>query len=849
MTLNHQEGVPHSAPSLLKGDGGIMTFTGGLRNVRNRIAAVGLASISLVALSTSLHAQAVPQVASASALAINLAVPAGPLEAGLLNLGRQANLRLVYPSEITRGKRTGGVAGSLSPAEALSRVLAGTGLAYRFTSANTVTIVDPQTAENNGTVAADGSLVLDTIDVQGRISGAFGEENRFVAADARTATKISEPIKNIPYSVSVVTQDQIESTNAQTTTEALRYAPGVRAGTSDGDRRQELGDFSIRGFNPVALLDGQRLDYNVGRYSAGISVDPYLLDRIEVLGGPASVIYGQSSPGGAVSFMTKRPEIAPINEVFFQTGSHGRIEGGFDIGRSTEDEVWSYRVTGIGLTTGTQVDETRDERLAIAPSITWKPTDSTKLTVLMSYQYDPAKMAQRSLPLFGSLLPSDAGTLIPRDLFIGEPDFNSFNRKQFTAGYEFEHQFNEIFTFRSNGKYFNVDGSYRDIYAGGLQADGRTLDRNVWGTNEDFWSFGIDNQLEAKFDTGPVEHTALFGADYYKFDQYAQSFSGSITPIDIFKPVYGAPIIDLAPVSLGIDSDLEQNGVYAQDLIKYGNWNLLLGVRYDCAESNLLFRSSQNLENQKDDAFTWRAGLSYAFESGITPYFSYSTSFQPTAGTTAEERGAEPFKPTTGEQYEVGVKYQPPGLSSFFTLAAFDIRQQNVLTGDPIYAWQSIQTGEVRSRGITASATLSLADNVDLVASYTYLNLETTKATVDQDNNVIGNTPWYEPSHVASIWGTYRFTEGALDGLTVGGGVRYVGSSYNDNLETYEIPAYTLVDAALKYDFGAKRPDWKGLEAQLNVSNLLNEKYTTCNGGSCWYGDGRAFKAQLKYRW
>ncbi len=819
----------------------------GISGQKRFLKAVLVASTALIPLGqvVGAHAQSTTQ---ASTVAFN--IPAQSLTSALTAFARQTGVKIAYPASLTAGKSAPALRGSYTNEQALIQLLAGTGLAHRFTSASAVTIVDPSAAVGNGTVAADSSLVLDTINVEGRISGAFGEENRFVAEDATAATKLDTPILETPASVNVVTRDQIETRGAQTMADTLKYAPGVTSDQGNIDRRFDLTKYSIRGYNPAILFDGTRLTPNSGWYAGTPSLDPYLLERVEVLGGPASTLYGQASPGGAVSFLSKRPTATPLREVFVGTGNYGRIQGGFDLGGPIDaDGIFLYRLTGLGLNTGTQVDYTKDQRLAIAPAITWQPTDQTKLTILASYQYDPAKPGFATIPWVGSYLQGSLGKKIPRDFFWGEPDYNEFKRKQASLGAEFEHQFNDVFTFRQNAKFLYVDGVYRDIYpAGGLQADGRTLNRRFFGEDRTNQSIHSDTQIEARFDLLDAEHTTLFGFDYYRISSHNTAYIWqNTTPIDIIDPIYG----NFTPPPDG-DADwtngLTQKGLYAQDFISWGNWRFLAGIRQDWADN----WTKTTGEHEKSDAFTWRLGGSYVFDNGFAPYVNYATSFEPQAGTSAPERGNEPFKPTTGQQFEVGIKYQPLGLESFFTLAAFDIRQQNVLTADPIWPNASIQKGEVRSRGVTASATLSLSDNIDFLASYTYLNLDTTKATVTETSNIIGKVPWYAPEHVANVWMNYTFDSGALEGLMVGGGLRYVSSGYIDSSETLKLPERLLVDAAISYDFGAKNPALKGLEAQANVSNLFDEEYlATCLfvGGGCRYGDGRTITAQLKYRW
>lgn len=782
------------------------------------------------------------QAQAATAQAAPFDIRAQDLGGALASFADRAGLRLLFASDLVAGRASPGISGSFTPEDALDRLLAGTGLTYRFTDASTVTILDPNA------ITDDGALVLDTIDVEGRISGAFGEENRFVAADARTATKLNLPIIETPASVSVVTRAQIEARDAQTTAEALRYTPGVRVMASILDRRNDTQRQDIRGFSALTLIDGTR-NGSAG-YTTSVSLDPYLLDRIEVLSGPASVIYGEAAPGGAISFMSKRPTETPLREVIVGTGNYGRLYGAFDLsGPVNADGKFLYRLTGVGLNTETQVDHVEDERIAIAPAITWKPSDDTNLTLLASYQYDPAKSAQSHLPWAGSLKPNPNGK-IPTSFFAGEPDQNYFKRHQFLLGYEFDHRFNDIFAFRQNTKYIYTKGEYIDYYVFGhfaWQPDMKTLERDRWGAKERVKALSVDNQIETKFDTGTINHTLLTGLEYFDQKFFQTSIWDFGGYIDYTNPEYG----NYTPVPAwgdGTDYGLRQIGLYAQDAIRFDNWRFVMGIRQDWAETWSKNRTPGAAKNEEDsDALTYRLGVAYAFDNGITPYANYSTSFQPQSGSTYD---GERFDPTEGKQFEIGIKYQPPGMESFFQLSAWEITQKNVLTGDDLHPGYSVQLGEIRSRGITPSVTLSLSDSLDVMASYTYLNLEQTKAS-NSSGTTIGNVPWFAPEHVGSGWANYTFQEGTwLAGLKIGAGIRYVGSGWIDNGQTEKVPSHTLTDATISYDFGAANRNLKGLHAQINVQNLFDKTYVDrCTWTNCWYGDRRTITAQLKYTW
>ena len=763
-------------------------------------------------------------------------IAAGPLAEAVARYAAAAGMAISFDSAQTAGLRSAGLRGRYTVEAGFAALLAGTGLQAVATAPGRYVLRPLPGAQG-------GVAQLASIEVTGSTP-----ENRYVAAASTVAAKTPAARLETPYSVAVVTREQLDAQNPQTTTEVLRYLPGVRAGASDTDRRDELSNQSVRGFGAAVLVDGLRTTQ--GGFSNGASIDPYLLERVELLSGPPSVLYGQSAPGGAIAYQSKRPTAVPQHEIMLQTGSHDRKQAAFDFaGPIDEDGRFLYRLTGVALETGTQVHYSKDERIAVAPAFTWRPSADTELTLLFSYQHDPAKPAQRSLSWYGSYFSTPYGR-IPTSFFIGEPGFNDFNRTQYTAGYEFQHRFNSTWTVRQKVRYMSVDGRYRDIY-GGLEPDG-TVSRTAWGSEDRSRAVNLDNQVEAAFATGALQHTVLAGLDYYRNRQRTPAnIWYAIPPLNLHDPVYGRPLPPPSGWTSDTEDKLEQVGVYAQDFVRYGGWRVLFGLRHDHAKSWTDDRATgERTPGAEDDALTGRVGVSYVFDNGVAPYASYSKSFEPQVGSTHPSRGGAPFRPTTGEQYEVGVKYQPEGLASFVTLSAFDIRQQNVLTGDPVNPGYSIQKGEVRSRGLEASVTLALSDRLDLVGSYSLLDIETTKATADDAFDPVGRVPWYAPRHMASLWASYAFRGGALDGLKAGAGMRYMGSGYTDSREQYKLDAYTLVDLGLSYDVGAVNPALAGLQLGLNVTNLFDKTYlSNCNQYSCWWGDRRRVLANVTYRW
>jgi len=672
-----------------------------------------------------------------------------------------------------------------------------------------------------------------------------GPINGYVAGRSLTATKTNTPLLETPQAISVVGREQMSDQGAQTVVEVLRYTAGVSVNVNPNDTRFE--SLRIRGFEPVLYLDGMQLPYGAGQFGRP-KVDPFMLERIEVLRGPSSALYGQIAPGGLINLVSLMPAPVAHRTVEFQANSFGRAQAAFDVGGPTDPKgEFLYRVTGLVHGGGTQIDHVDDFRGVIAPSFTWRPNGDTKLTVLGSFQRDDTGVEIQFLPARGTLLPNPNG-VVPINKFVGEPGFDNYRRTQYWAGYQFEHRFNEAFSVRQNLRYASVDTNIKAVIGqGGLAADLRTLNRFAFMVPEKADAFTVDNQAEARFSTGPLSHTLLFGLDYRHATSTFKQYFGPAPSIDLFNTVYGSAITP-PPLTTSTSQKQDQLGLYVQDQIALDRWRLTLSGRHDWVSTDTsdYLSKTQQERQQSDSAFSGRVGLNYVFDFGLSPYVAYAHSFQPTVGTT--QTGAA-VVPTTGDQVEAGIKYQPVGTNMMLTAAVFDITQQNVLTAAPGgLPVALVQTGEARSRGLELEATASLTDGLKLVAAYTYPD---TKVTKSNTANQLGKQLITVPRNQAAIWLDYTFQDGAARGLGLAAGVRYTGMSYGDAANTLSIPAYTLVDAAIRYDLANLDPSFKGVTAAINVQNLFDHRYvSTCQSmNACFYGTGRIVAGSLRMTW
>jgi len=791
------------------------------------------------------------------------AVPAGELGQALTTLAEQANLALAYDPVLTRGKHSGGLQGEFSTADAIARLLSSSGLQAVALSGNRYRIeLQP--------LGVVGTMELQATDINGahHSESPIGPVSGYVATRSLSATKTDTPLIETPQSISVVTRDQIRAQDAQSLNQVLRYSAAVIP-ESRGATASRLDQMTIRGFSPATYLDGLRMPSS---RDALPQEDAFDLERVEVLRGPASVLYGQSSPSGVVNMVSKRPLDTPFHEIGVQYGTFDKKRTTFDFSGPLDDQgQYSYRLLGLYDDADGQLEHTETRRQSIAPSFTWRPDEDTRLTLLGHYQRDPKAGSYGATPAYGSVLHSPTGRKIDVDFYDGDKDFEKSDREYYSLGYQFEHRFNDVWTVRQNARYLRSEGIYRSLYnASVLAADYRTMSRSTIATDVDIDAYTLDNQVQANFATGPLQHTLLFGADYQNTSTDTKSGSGRGTSLDIFDPVYRH---DNAVPAFTTDATQrnQQKGLYLQEQMKWEQWVLLMGGRYDWAESA---NSSLNLNSrvktktsQDTEAFTGRLGLVYLFDNGLAPYISYSESFEPQSGTGF---GGSLFDPTEGKQYEVGIKYQPPGSNSFISVAAFDLRRTNVptLDPDPTHLCNGnrcqVQDGEVQSRGFEVEGKASLSDNLDITASYAYLDNKITRSNnttsfapgvtgVANGPNVPvqGTTTYAIPRHSASAWADYTIHDGDLKGLGFGGGVRYIGSSWGDAANTLKVPAYTVFDAAMHYDIGHINTATDNLRLAVNVTNLANKEYVaTCYSYSwCWYGSQRTVQASATYQW
>ncbi|XDZ52245.1 TonB-dependent siderophore receptor [Neisseriaceae bacterium CLB008] len=677
-----------------------------------------------------------------------------------------------------------------------------------------------------------------------------GAVRGWVAETSTVGSKAPTDILTSSQSISVVTRQQMDLQQANSTSQALRYTAGATSEKFGG-----FGDYidltKIRGADADYYLDGLRVISNPGSWLP--QVDAYGLERVEVLRGPSSSVYGQGTGGGVINQISRKPSAVQSQELSLSYGRFNRKHLGLDAtGPLNDAQTLLYRITASGLDSKGQVEDTRHKRLYVAPAITWQPNEHTAWTVMGSYTQEPHLPDYNSLP--AAVLGLDNSQLpeINRRRNFSDRDFSASSRKQRSLSSLLQHDFADGWRFTSNMRYMTIDTDLqRSVVYGYQMQDDKLM---LKGTYEDspasVRAFSMDNHVNGEVTLGATTHALLFGVDYARgtvknalysdgphlFDPYGPNYRPAVRPD--FGPSRQAP--------WAVHQTFNRLGAYVQDQIAYRQWRLTLGGRFDRSRTDDETNSYSLVKTKtKQDDHKWsgRAGLSYLFGDSLAAYASYATSFDPLLG--SDYKGSA-FVPIEAKQREVGLKYHPEGSKTMLSAALFQLNQTNVKTSDAEHLGFNKQAGEVRTRGLDLQATLALTRQLNMMASYTYLDNELIKDTKFEGNSLVQT-----PQHSGSVWLDYRIGSGVAQGLQTGVGMRYLGSSYGDPSNRFKVPAVTLWDLALNYDLGHVRTEWAGASVALNVSNLTNKDYVaSCTSAMyCFIGQDRTVSASLRYRW
>lgn len=771
-------------------------------------------------------------------------IDAQSLGSALALFGQQAGYQITADGNLTRGVKTNGVSGTMSASAALRQLLGGTGLSYVARGRDAFVIVKGGSTITLGPVRVGGT-VAKASDPQ----APYGPGEGFFVSHSTAATKTNTSIVEIPQSIYVIGRQQMDDLQPLSVDEVLRYMPGITDPMAGGGIPTiNSHDIYQRGFQTDTFVDG---------LITGVSpstVEPFMLDRVEAMSGPASVMYGQAAPGGIINEDLKRPTEQAQHQFNVGFGSYGRYEGQFDSsGPLTKDGTLLYRIVALGNTQGDQVPSNHYKRLIVQPALTWKIDRKTELTLIGQYNDAPVLATADSGPAVGAIFPNQYARYSPT-LNTGDPQFDRSYDKSYLFEYIFHHSFNSHLQFSQNFRYEHDDKYFSQIFSDGIEKGSSEISRYAMMDHFKGWAALLDSHLQGDYATGPVHHTLLVGVDYRdEPDSGIYAFDFSTVPnLNLASPKYYqysyADFLKGKGTTWTENDSLAQTGVYFQDQIKWKGLNVVIGGRQDWDDYFSTFKK----------AFTWHAGASYQFKFGLAPYFSYATSFFPQTSNVYGKGIADPLQ---GKQWEVGLKYQPPHSRMLFTAAAYDLKENNVLESDPIHQNFYLEIGQVRARGVELSANVNIAQGLNLNANYTYMymdNSRTTLTSTDLNGNTVsikGKSPTEIPRNTFNLFVDYKFQNntlhGALAGLSLNAGMRYVGFTMGDQANSFHVPAYTVFDGGMNYDFGKVSPTLKGLTIRASLVNAFSKEYVVeCSSSTyCTWGQLRRVTGQIGYRW
>lgn len=789
--------------------------------------ALQAAILGLVVSSHALPSLAQTANAGHSSQARQWTIAAGPLAPALDRFAREAGISLSFDAASVANRTTQGVNGTLDTSMALSSLLQGSGLQIEQQGPDAYLLVaQPPAAgpvELDATSIDDYRLAPLIINAKVKVR-ADDDANSVVAQELWVGGKVATSILNTPASVSVVTGKEMEQRSVSTTEEALQYTPGVVSDYYGSDDRNDY--FQIRGFQATTYRDGLTLSS-----MRGVREDPFAYERIEILRGANSTLFGPADPGGSVNFVSKQPRFESSGQGYVTYGSFNHIESGIDVTDALNDEkTLAGRFVAKGQNSDREYDHSQDDNRLVMGGLTWAPTDYTSATVILDH------LKTESTPNNGG---SPMDKEYDRSDFFGEPSYNFHDVERTSLSGNITHDFDNGFVLRSNLRYSKLSDDYGYVYlTDNASRVGTTVDRALLGTDSEATQFNgnLMLQYDARFEN--IDSSSLVGVEYLDSSTRSSSVYNPASPIDIANPVFtGVPAV-LLPYKAE-KNDVKTKAVFLQqNLSFYERFILTAGLRNDSMDlsSKGYNRGTAVVPFDDKDNFSetsYRGALTYIVNDEVSTYVSMVESVSPPqVGVT----------PQTGRQYEVGVKYSPMGMNALFSAAVYDLTQENVTIAVALPNGDIEQqvVGESRVRGLDLEGKAQLTQSLSLVGGYSYMQSDVLRGTLRNGTSIKGNEFATAPRHSASLWSYYDVP--GTD-VSVGLGARYVGSYYLNAENTGKTDGTTLFDAVLNYKIA------KGTELALNVSNLLDEQHVVGSGTADFYNPGREVTAKLSYNW
>lgn len=643
-----------------------------------------------------------------------------------------------------------------------------------------------------------------------------------------TTTKSDKPLFETPQSISVVTRELLDARQATTIDEAIETVAGV---TSSILGRRGWDDFSIRGqvASDTMYLDGLRIGQ-----ANWIAQEVFGAERLEVVKGPASIYFGQVTPGGTVNVVSKRPFQEAFNQVGFTFGSHGYVQGTFDINRplNSENGKAAIRINGMAMNSDDPTDGVWSKNRYIAPSISLDfgaRTDFTILAAVNQRNY----VRQQGLPLNATSLVAGR-MLVPYSFYAGDYTIRPYDAEQKSIGYALTHRFDSGWTLSQTYRHVDMEMSGQLANISAAMNAGGTFNRNV--LSQDFYGHtdGLDTNIAKTFDFAGAKHSIMVGFDTMRDSLHRDTQRCSIASQNIYNPVYGRPVTNCIYTEDKnlVDTTLAQTGLYVRDYIEFNEkFSASLSLRHDKAKLDNTYPRIASTANQDNSANTGHVGLIYKATPNVAPYVSYATSFLPQTQLTYP---GNPIAPEEGKQSEAGVKFLSDDKRLSASLAYFDLKRRNVAQNDPLHANFSLAVGEQRTKGYEAEIAADLKNGWQLSAA---LSIMDTFVSESLQAATIGQRIANVPKRTANLLAHYRF-DGALQGWAAGFGIRHVGDKVPSTY-TYVVPSYTVADANVSYQ-------GKGYRVQLNVKNLFDKDYFAGASGAFWVPVGNPRTVMLR---
>ncbi|HDS1779782.1 TPA: TonB-dependent siderophore receptor [Pseudomonas putida] len=748
-------------------------------------------------------------------------IPGGPLEPALDRFARQAGISLSFDAQNVANRSTQGVQGNLETSAALSSLLQGTELQVEQQGPNAYLVIPQPKPAGPLELGATEDYRLAPVIINAKVKASADDDaNSVVAKELWVGGKVATSILNTPASVSVVTNKEMQQRSVSTTEEALQYTPGVVSDYYGSDDRNDY--FLIRGFQATTYRDGLTLSS-----MRGVREDPYAYERIEILRGANSTLFGPADPGGSVNFVTKQPRFEKFGQGYVTYGSYDHAETGIDVGDALNDEqTLAGRFTAKMQNSDREYDHSQDDNRFVMGGLTWAPTDFTSATVVLDYLKTNSSPNSGGYPLDKEYDRSD---------FYGEPGYNFHDVERTSLSGNITHDFDNGFTLRSNLRYSELTDDFGYVYlSDNASRVGTTIPRYVFGTDSDADQLNGNLMLQYDAQFEHIDSSTLVGVEYLDSTTKQSSVYGLAPSIDIANPVFTGVPGGITPYTRKKDDATTKAVFLQQNLSFFDRVIATAGVRNDSMDlSSKEYIGGEQTEKDNFSETSYRAALTYIVNDEVSTYVSMVESVSPPqVGVT----------PQTGKQYEVGIKYSPMGMDALFSAAVYDLTQENVTIAVvlPSGIIEQQTVGESRVRGLDLEAKAQVTQDISVIGAYSYMESEVLRGSLYDGSSLKGNEFTTAPKHTASLWSYYDIP--GTD-VSVGLGARYVGAYYMDAANTKKSDGTTLFDAALNYKIA------KGTDLALNVSNLFDEQHVVGSGTANYYNPGREVTAKVSYSW